>query len=94
MADSVRRVLSDEGQVGILTWVLLALMAYAAIATVFSLRRGPESSRLIMAWGSGITPALYGMAAALAGSPTSVMWLGVLLAVALVGWVAVTTRSM
>jgi uncharacterized membrane protein YgdD (TMEM256/DUF423 family) len=37
-----------------------------------------------MAWGAAHTPALLGIAAALRGSPTIVMWLGVLLTIGLV----------
>jgi hypothetical protein len=92
MADSIRRVLPDARQGGVLMWAFLAVAAYAVIATVFWVRKGPQSSRLFIAWFSGITPALCGMAAALSGSPALVMWLGVLLAIGLVGWVAAATR--
>jgi len=94
MADSIRRVLSDKDEWGgVLMWALLAVAVYSAIATVFWVRRGPPESRLFIAWSSGITPALCGMAAALAGAPALVMWVGVLLAVVIVGWVAAATKT-
>jgi hypothetical protein len=93
LADDVRRVLPDEGQVGVLTWVLLALMAFCPIPLVYALRRGPYPSRLLIAWEFGITPALLGITAALAGSPALVMWMGVLVSSALVGWVLATARA-
>jgi hypothetical protein len=83
MAESIQRVLPDARQGGVLMWAFLAGAAYAAIATAFWVRKGPQSSRLFIAWFSGITPALCGMAAALSGSPALVMWLGVLLAIGL-----------
>jgi hypothetical protein len=73
-------------------WAFLALAAYSPIATVFVVRRGPPETRLFIAWFSGITPALSGMAAALYGAPELVMWVGILLAIGLVGWVAAATR--
>jgi hypothetical protein len=93
MGVSIRLVLSKEEGGGVLIWAFLALVAYSAIATVFWVRRGPAESRFLIAWGSGITPALCGMAAALAGSPELVMWVGILLAIGLVGWVAAATRT-
>jgi hypothetical protein len=93
LADDVRWVFPDGGHIGVFTWVLLALMAYAPIATVFLLRQGPHPSRLLIAWGVGITPALLGMTAAVAGSPALVMWFGVLLSGVLLGWVAAITRG-
>ena len=35
MADSIRRVLPDESEVNMLTWIALAFMVYAVIVTVF-----------------------------------------------------------
>ncbi|HZA60864.1 MAG TPA: hypothetical protein VE754_04175 [Actinomycetota bacterium] len=93
MAEAVRRVLPNGGQVSVLTGVLLAPMAYAPIATVYTLRRGPQPFRLVMAWSVGVTPALFGIAAALNGSPAIVMWGGVLLAIALVGWIVRTGKA-
>jgi len=74
-------------------WALLAFAAYSAIATVYSVRRGPPELRMLIARFGGITPALCGMAAALAGAPVYVMWVGILLAIALVGWVAAATKT-
>jgi hypothetical protein len=74
-------------------WIWIGLGVYSGIATVYLVRRGPESGRLFIAWFSAITPALGGMAAALAGSPVFVMWVGILLSIGLVGWVAAATRT-
>jgi hypothetical protein len=94
MADSIRRVLPDEeGEGEVVMWAAVAVAAYSAIATVYLVRRGPPETRLFLAWFGGITPALCGMAAALAGSPALVMWVGVLLAIGLVGWIAAATRT-
>jgi hypothetical protein len=93
MGDSIRRVLPDDEHGGVLMWVCIGLGVYSGIATVYLVRRGPESGRLFIAWFSAITPALVGMAAALAGSPVFVMWVGILLSIGLVGWVAAATRT-
>jgi hypothetical protein len=77
----------------VLMWAFLAVAVYSAIATVSWLRRGPPESRLFIAWFGGITPALCGMAAVFAGAPALLMWVGVLLSVGLVGWVAAATRT-
>jgi hypothetical protein len=89
MADAIRRVLSDDARVNVLTWIALALMSYAVIALIFVLRRFPQDVRFLMAWGTAVIPATSGMAAALTGSPTIMMWLGVLLSIGLVGWIAI-----
>jgi hypothetical protein len=89
VADAIRRVLSDaDGQVDALTWAALALMAYAVVAVLFLQRRAPDNVRLVTAWFIGLSPALYGMTATVVGSPLIVMWIGVVLAIGLVGWVA------
>lgn len=90
VADAIRRVLSDSGddRVDALTWAALALMAYAVVAVLFLQRRAPGNVRLVVAWFIGLSPALYGMTAAIVGSPIVVMWIGVVLAIGLVGWVA------
>lgn len=90
VADAIRRVLSDSGdaQVDALTWAALALMAYAVVAVLFLQRRAPENVRLVVAWFIGLSPALYGITATMVGSPLVVMWIGVVLAIGLVGWVA------
>jgi hypothetical protein len=77
----------------VLTWVLVALIASCPIPLVYALRRGPYPSAYLIAWEFGVTPALLGITAALAGSPALVMWVGVLLSSALVGWVAATARG-
>jgi hypothetical protein len=89
MADAIRRVLSDDAHINLLTWTALALMAYALIALIFVLRRAPQDVRFSMAWTIALIPATAGMAATLTGSPDIMMWLGVLLAIGLVGWIAV-----
>jgi len=89
VADAIRRALSDaNAQLGSLTWAALALMAYAVVAVLFLQRRAPENVRLVVAWFIGLSPALYGMTATVVGSPLGVMWIGVALAIGLVGWVA------
>lgn len=89
VADAIRRVLSDaDTQVDALTWAALALMAYAVVAVLFLQRRAPDNVRLVVAWFIGLSPALYGMTATVVGSPLIVMWVGVVLAIGLVGWVA------
>src|SRR5262245_2617371 len=93
VADAIRKELSGDAEVGALTWAAVALMAYAVVAVVFLQRRAPENIRLVVAWFIGLSPALYGMTAALAGSPVIVMWFGVVLAIGLVGWVALRTTS-
>jgi hypothetical protein len=82
----------EEGD-GVLVWAFVAIAAYSPIATVFSMRRGPLETRFFIAWFAGITPVLCGMAAALAGSPALVMWVCILLAIGLVGWVAAATKT-
>jgi hypothetical protein len=89
VADAIRRALSDaDAQLGSLTWAAMALMAYAVVAVLFLQRRAPENVRLVVAWFIGLSPALYGMTATVVGSPLGVMWIGVALAIGLVGWVA------
>lgn len=51
MADAVRRVLSDDAYFNVLTWIALALMAYALFALWYVQRRALEDVRLVMAWG-------------------------------------------
>lgn len=93
LGDSIRRVLPEDEQGGVLMWIWIGLGAYGGIATVYWVQRGPESGRLFIAWFSAITPALCGMAAAFAGSSVFVMWVGILLSIGLVGWVAAATRT-
>ena len=89
VADAFRRVLSDsDAQADALTWAALALMAYAVVAVLFLRRRAPDNVRLVVAWFIGLSPALYGMTATIVGSPLVVMWIGVGLAIGLVGLVA------
>jgi hypothetical protein len=93
-AASVRRVVPAESHVGLLTWAALALMAYAVIATAMLPKRVGPVVRPFVAWVVGISPSIYGYAAALAGSPTIVMWFGVVLSLCLVTWIATSgTRS-
>jgi len=89
VADAVRRALSDsDAGADALTWAALALMAYAVVAVLFLQRRAPDNVRLVTAWFIGLSPALYGMTATIVGSPLVVMWIGVVVAIGLVGWVA------
>jgi hypothetical protein len=89
MADAIRRVLPTESEVNVLTWIALALMAYAVIATVLLLKRVAPNVPLVVNWSLGISPSLYGFAAVLAGSPVVVMWFGSLLSLCLVAWVEI-----
>jgi hypothetical protein len=93
MADAVRRVLSDDAQFNVLTWIALALIVYAVFALWYVQRRAPQDVRFAMVWGIALIPATVGIAAALTGSPTTMMWLGVLLAIGLVGWIAIRPRN-
>ena len=93
VADSVRRDLSEDSQINFITWVALALMAYAVVPIWVVLRRTPANVRLFVAWGLALQPMLFGMAAALSGSPAFMMWLGVLLTVGLVAWVLTEPRT-
>lgn len=89
VGDAIRRAQPDsDAEVGALTWAALALMAYAVVAVPFLQRRAPDNVRLVVAWFIGLSPALYGVTAAVVGSPLVVMWIGVVLAIGLVGWVA------
>ena len=88
VADAIGRALSGDAEVGVLTWAALALMAYAVVAVLFLERRAPDNVRLVVAWFIGLSPALYGMTATAAGSPVVVMWIGVVVAIGLVGWIA------
>jgi hypothetical protein len=92
-ADAIRRVLPESGEVNAVTWCAVALMATAPIAVVVWLRGAPEETRFFLAWAAAQIPALLGMAAALTGSPTIVMWLGVLFAIGLLGFVSQATRA-
>ena len=47
VAASVRRDLSEESQINFITWVALALMAYAVVPIWVVLRRTPANVRLL-----------------------------------------------
>jgi hypothetical protein len=49
--------------------------------------------RLFVAWGLALQPVLFGIVAAMSGSPVFTMWLGVLLTVGLVAWVLAEPRT-
>jgi hypothetical protein len=89
MADATRRVISDDAQFNLLTWIALALMAYPVFALWYVQRRAPQDIRFVMAWTVALIPATAGISATVTGSPAIMMWIGVLLAIGLVGWVAV-----
>jgi hypothetical protein len=89
-ADAVRRVLPDHSDINVFTWVALALMVYAMVALIVLPKRVMPSVRSLVAWGMAISPSVYGVAAALAGSPMIVMWIGVVLSILLSAWVAIT----
>jgi hypothetical protein len=89
MADAIREVMPDEGEVKLFTWIALGLMAYAAIGTAVLPKRVAPNVRLMVAWAMAISPAMYGFAAALTDSPVVVMWFGVVLSLCLVAWIAI-----
>jgi hypothetical protein len=60
LGDSIRRVLPEDEQGGVLMWIWIGLGAYGGIATVYWVQRGPESGGLFIAWFIAITPALGG----------------------------------
>jgi hypothetical protein len=91
VADAIRRVLPDDTRVSALTWILAALMAYAVVATMMVRRRTPADMRAFFAMALGLSPAFFGFAGALAGSPQALMWGGVLLSLCLVGVALATT---
>lgn len=97
-ADAARRTAPEETHVGILTWVLLGLMVLSAMYSLaltrwHGLTRGRLSParmslvRLGLAWTAGLTVFIYGFVAVMTGSPLVVLWVGVLLALLLTGWV-------
>ena len=90
MADAIRRVLPNESDVNVFTWIALALMAYAVIATVMLRKRVTPNVRLGVAWSLGLSPSLYGFAAVLSGSPVVLMWFGGLVSLSLVAWLTIT----
>lgn len=92
MADAIRRVLPDDSHAGVITWVAIGLMAYAGVAMLTFLKRFPDDRRISIAWVMGASPAFYGFAAVLAGSPAAVLWLGVAWSLILVAFVAITSR--
>jgi hypothetical protein len=77
MADAIRRVLPDDSHAGVITWVAIGLMAYAGVAMLTFLKRFPDDRGISIAWVMGASPAFYGFAAVLSGSPAAVLWLGV-----------------
>jgi hypothetical protein len=93
MGDSIRRTLPDDEHGGVLMWVWIGLGVYSGIATVYLVRRGPESGAALHCLVQRDHTCLGGMAAALTGSPVFVMWVGILLSIGLVGWVAAATRT-
>jgi hypothetical protein len=90
MWDATRRVLPDETETSLFTWVLLGLMAYSIVALVYVRKRFPVDVRNVFAYGMAVSPAFYGFAAALFGSPVVVMWIGAALAIVLTGFVVFT----
>ena len=89
MADAIRRVLTGQSEVNVLTWIVFGLMAWALIGTVLMPKLVAPNLRILVAWSVAVSPALYGFAAALADSPVVVMWFGVLLSLCLVTWAAI-----
>jgi hypothetical protein len=85
-ADAVRRVLPEESAIDALTWILLVLMGSAVIVAVLLPGRLPRDRRMLAAFVLGVSPAVYGFAGALAGSPPLLMWSGTLIALCLVAF--------
>jgi len=92
MADAILRVLPDDSHAGVITWVAIGLMAYAGVAMLIFVKRFPDDRRIVIAWVMGSSPAFYGFAAFLSGSPAAVLWLGVAWSLILVAFVAITSR--
>ena len=90
MAGAIRQVLPVEGRVTVPTWVFWAAMAHAVILVLFPRRLFPPDRRLVLTWWLGLTPAFFGYAGVLNGSPSIVMWVGVALSLGLVAFVLVT----
>ena len=93
VAGAIGGALSGEPEADVFTWTALALMAYAVFAVVYFRRRAPQDVRVAMTWFLGVSPAIYGIGAVLVGSPVVVMWMGVALAIGLIGWLAVSDRE-
>jgi hypothetical protein len=91
MADAIRGVLPDDGHTGVITWVAIGLMAYAGVAMLIFVKRYPDNRGIFVAWGMGASPAFYGFAAGLSGSPAAVLWLGVAWSLTLVAFVAISS---
>jgi membrane associated rhomboid family serine protease len=84
MTDAIRRVLPDETAIDGLTWTLLALMAFAVIVSILVPALLPQDRRAFVGLVIGVSPAIYGFAGALAGSPPLLMWVGTPIALCLV----------
>jgi hypothetical protein len=92
MADAIRRVLPDDSHTGVFIWVAIGLMTYAGVAMLIFLRRFPDDRGIFIAWVMGASPAFYGFAAGLSGSPAAVLWLGVAWSLILVAFVAISSK--
>ena len=81
-------VAGDDLRVGPVTWVAIVLMAWGAIATIVAPRFVMPAGRLAVIWALALTPFSFGFAALMFGSPLLVMWIGLVVSVVLLIWVA------
>lgn len=68
-------------------------MVLAVIGAVVLPRLVAPSIRLFVAWTVGVSPFLYGFAAVMAGSPVALIWVGVLVSLCLLGWIALSAED-
>lgn len=92
VADAVRKVLPDESSPGVATWILLGLMASTVVVAVALRERVQPERRALVAFALGVSPAVYGFAGTLTGSPPMLMWAGVVLSVSLVALALATAQ--
>jgi hypothetical protein len=88
IAEDIVWVLPEARNASLLGWLFVAAMSYSPYAVVVLRRRTPPNIRPFLAWSAALGAAFAGFAAALTGAPVVVMWLGIGLTLALVGWIA------
>ena len=91
IAVDVQMVAPGDAHVGVFTWIAVAGMIYAGIAVVMIVRlpRLGDLNRLIgVPWMIGISPVIFGCTAAMAGSPVLLLWIGTVVSLSLVAFIA------
>ena len=82
-----------DGGLNVATWVALALMAYAVIATTVLLPRTvPRQTRSAVALGMAFSPVCFGIAVSLYGAPLALIWVGAAASVGLLGFLTRTAE--